>query len=296
MSKKLLCAVMLTLMVVCAFASCGGNDDVSGNTTHTHNYGEWETTKSATCTTEGAKERYCSCGEKQTASIAKLEHSYGEWETIKEATFAENGEKKRSCKCGSEELETLKFTSGTVTKAELVEYVSIACEKMVASDRLKVAAYYDGHCSWVSHKDYSNGTLKYYLADFDHYYFENWYTNENGYIKIIKNDAETYYTTLTKNDFESSLEDSNIDYIFFDIENKYAGIGNILSPQMTSITATAVGDKIRFVIEYADNYMAITSLVFENGFIKEMIQGESVIKFDCSESLEIPDISNMARK
>ena len=34
----------------------------SGKQPHVHNFGEWKTTKIATCTKEGAKERYCSCG------------------------------------------------------------------------------------------------------------------------------------------------------------------------------------------------------------------------------------------
>lgn len=295
MAKKLLCVVMLALTVVCALASCGGNDDVSGNATHTHNYGEWETTKSATCTAEGAKERYCSCGEKQTAGVAKLEHSYGEWETIKEATFAENGEKKRNCKCGNEEIETVKFTTGTVTKEAFVEYVSLACEKANESDKLKLGLYYDGDCQCVFQKDNSNGTLKYYESDFVHYYYENWYSNENGYIKIAKDHTETYYTTLTKDYFESYLAETNLS-ILFDVEHPYSSIGNMISRQMTSITATAEGDKVRFVVKYAEYSSEDETFVFENGFIKEIISGATEIKMDYSESLEIPDISNMTRK
>lgn len=295
MAKKLLCAVMLALTLVCALASCGGNEDSSGNSAHTHSYGEWETTKSATCTAEGAKERYCSCGEKQTATITKLEHSYGDWTTVKEATFAENGEKKRSCKCGSEELETVEFTSGTVTKEAFREYVSLACEKALASDKLKVSTHYDGNCQNVFQKDNSNGTLKYYEADFAHYYYENWYSNENGYIKITKNDTETYYTTLTKDYFESYLEESMIN-ILFDMEHPYGGIGSMISRQMTSITATAEGNKIRFVVKYAEYSSSETTFVFENGLIKEISDASSLVKIDYSESLEIPDISNMMHK
>ncbi len=42
---------------------------------HTHAYGEWKTTKQSTCTTTGTKERYCSCGNKESQSIAKADHS-----------------------------------------------------------------------------------------------------------------------------------------------------------------------------------------------------------------------------
>ena len=86
MTKKSLIVVVLMLVLVCALASCGGE--------HTHSYEEWETTKAATCTTEGIKERYCSCGEKQSATIPMTEHTYGEWEITKEATYTEAGRKK----------------------------------------------------------------------------------------------------------------------------------------------------------------------------------------------------------
>ena len=39
---------------------------------HIHSFEEWFVVKNATQTEEGIKERYCSCGEKQTATIAKL--------------------------------------------------------------------------------------------------------------------------------------------------------------------------------------------------------------------------------
>ena len=68
MATKLLCVIVLISTFVYVLASCNFIK-------HTHNYGEWEITKSATCTAEGSKERYCSCGEKQTAEISSLEHS-----------------------------------------------------------------------------------------------------------------------------------------------------------------------------------------------------------------------------
>ena len=49
MAKKLLCAIVLMLALVCVLASCIGTV-TENTTTHTHDYGEWETTKTATCT------------------------------------------------------------------------------------------------------------------------------------------------------------------------------------------------------------------------------------------------------
>ena len=43
---------------------------------HTHVFGEWTTVKAAACTEEGAEERVCECGEKETRTIAALGHNY----------------------------------------------------------------------------------------------------------------------------------------------------------------------------------------------------------------------------
>ena len=89
MKKKLLKILLLTLTLVCALTSCDFETSVATDqettqsgapdnqeTSHIHTFDEWEITKEATCTTEGSKERYCSCGEKQTATIAQKEHTY----------------------------------------------------------------------------------------------------------------------------------------------------------------------------------------------------------------------------
>lgn len=110
MAKKLLCIVALLLTVVFLLASCDNGDDAPNtpeNPAHTHSYGEWEIQKAATCTTEGSKDRYCSCGEKQTASISATGHSFGGWTTVKEPTQTETGTQERSCSCGEKETKTL---------------------------------------------------------------------------------------------------------------------------------------------------------------------------------------------
>ena len=82
-----------------------GNKSDAGNITfttkakeeHKHTWGEWTTTKEATCTTEGTKERTCVCGEKQTEVIPMTNHNWGEWETSKAATCTEDGLQVRHC-------------------------------------------------------------------------------------------------------------------------------------------------------------------------------------------------------
>ncbi|MBR5187642.1 MAG: hypothetical protein IKW18_04135, partial [Clostridia bacterium] len=41
---------------------------------HEHIFGEWTVTKNVTCTEDGAQERTCSCGEKETKSIKASGH------------------------------------------------------------------------------------------------------------------------------------------------------------------------------------------------------------------------------
>ena len=57
--KKLLCVLVMLSAICCALASCG----------HSHQYGEWETTKEYTCTEKGERVRYCECGAKQVRII-----------------------------------------------------------------------------------------------------------------------------------------------------------------------------------------------------------------------------------
>lgn len=112
MAKKFFSALALVLALVCVFALCDDNGDDSTpitpeNPTHTHAYGEWEIQKAATCTSEGSKDRYCSCGEKQTASISATGHSFGGWTTVKEASTTETGLKERTCSCGEKETQVV---------------------------------------------------------------------------------------------------------------------------------------------------------------------------------------------
>ena len=72
-----------------------------GQTEHTHKFGEWSTTKNATCNEDGVKTRYCDCGEKQSDVIPYINHTE---QTIpaKEATCSETGltEGKKCFYCG----------------------------------------------------------------------------------------------------------------------------------------------------------------------------------------------------
>ena len=64
---------------------------------HKHSYAS-AVTKAATCTTDGTKTFTCSCGDSYTEKIAATgSHTWGEWETIKEPTGTTNGTSQRKC-------------------------------------------------------------------------------------------------------------------------------------------------------------------------------------------------------
>ena len=103
------------------------NDDASEETSqepgvppHVHNFGEWEVIQNATCTATGSKDRYCSCGEKQTATIPVTEHTFGDWTVTQAPTKTDKGTEERSCSCGEKEIRDVDIlpTVTTVTRQE----------------------------------------------------------------------------------------------------------------------------------------------------------------------------------
>lgn len=69
--KKILVNLLAMLMCVSMFAltACDGDDD------HTHSYGSWSVTSSATCTTDGSRSKSCSCGDVITETIPATGHN-----------------------------------------------------------------------------------------------------------------------------------------------------------------------------------------------------------------------------
>jgi len=88
------------------------------NVTTSHKWGNWTTSKNATCTADGSKTRKCSvCGKSETQTIAKLGHSMSDW-TIKNATCTTDGSKTRSCTrngCTHKETQTIAKTNHKYT-------------------------------------------------------------------------------------------------------------------------------------------------------------------------------------
>ena len=86
---------MLVLIVTLALVACGDSDE------HTHT---WE---AATCITA----KTCSeCGI-ETGTVSTTNHNYGEWQTVKTVSCTENGIKKQTCSwCNNEKTETITAT------------------------------------------------------------------------------------------------------------------------------------------------------------------------------------------
>ena len=121
MMKTMKLALLVCLaLFACAlmFTACDSGNEVHGTTepeteAHVHSFGEWETTKNATCTLDGNKERYCSCGEKQVSSIPMTEHTFGKWDVVESATCTEQGVEARFCSCGEKETAVIAATGHT---------------------------------------------------------------------------------------------------------------------------------------------------------------------------------------
>ncbi|MBE6796720.1 MAG: CHAP domain-containing protein [Ruminococcaceae bacterium] len=75
------------------------SSEFSITTTGSHSYGNWSTTKAATCTAAGSKTRKCTgCTKTETASISALGHNYSSSYTVdKAATCTAAGSKSKHC-------------------------------------------------------------------------------------------------------------------------------------------------------------------------------------------------------
>lgn len=193
MFKKLSITFLFLLTLALALVSCEiPNLQIpQAQMPHTHTYGEWETVKSANCTQEGSKERYCICGEKQTAAIAMKEHEYGLWLVSKEATYDEYGIETRTCSCGKTETRSIpkkvEPTTTVLTRNQYIAEISEIFSNTTNQTNLKFKDKYDGGSDTYSY--YANGmdSLVYILADDGFEYVEMWVGKSgNEYLAFIK--------------------------------------------------------------------------------------------------------------
>lgn len=94
----LLLIFLVALLFNAVFTSCRNKNDLDvTNETHTHNYGEWQVLKLETCNSDGERERYCSCGEKQTATISSTGHDYIVHDKVPASCTIDGTEEYRTC-------------------------------------------------------------------------------------------------------------------------------------------------------------------------------------------------------
>ena len=93
--KKLFCFILISAFVVLTLASCGGdgggNPEEQNPPEHIHEYGEWQTRRSPTCTVTGRDVRYCQCGESQTRVTDLTSHVWKEATVFAPKTCTECG-------------------------------------------------------------------------------------------------------------------------------------------------------------------------------------------------------------
>lgn len=94
---RILPAILMIVVCVVAFAAC--NDE------HVHDWSEWTVEKVATCTEAGEEARSCSCGERETRTIAEAGHKCGA-ELTNAATLMQDGQKYKICSVCDERIVT----------------------------------------------------------------------------------------------------------------------------------------------------------------------------------------------
>ena len=80
--KKALVLLILSISLAICLTACdwqlafGWLTDCDEPIDHTHKFGKWSVTERPTSTKEGLQERICSCGERESKTIAKLPAGY----------------------------------------------------------------------------------------------------------------------------------------------------------------------------------------------------------------------------
>ena len=133
--NRLLASVLCFLMVVfcvVGLTACGGDDKCS------HQWGEWSTTKNATCTEAGSQERKCSeCGETETSTIAALGHDWNEATCSTPKTCKVCSATEGTASAHAYTVETVKdeaLKSAATSTSAAVYYKSCSCGAVSTND------------------------------------------------------------------------------------------------------------------------------------------------------------------
>ena len=172
----LICLVLFTCVLMFTACNVGLEGIIEGPTSgtsasetksHVHLFGEWTTTQAATCTKDGTRERYCTCGEKEFDTIT-ASHAW------QEATCLEA---KMCTTCGLTEGTALGHTTATGTCSRCNEGImpTITLPNTPISTSVKFS-------SSKTTMKITNITYEFYGDDIKFYYAgEKTYDNVSGY-------------------------------------------------------------------------------------------------------------------
>ena len=129
------------------------NKTVSTKVTVSHKWTAWNTTKKATCTTDGMQRRKCSvCGKTETKSITKTGHKWSKWTAISFNFKTKTVVKSRKCSsCGKTEKQTVKGIVTRYAGANRYETATAISAKMYTSaNTVIIASGMDYHDALVA--------------------------------------------------------------------------------------------------------------------------------------------------
>ncbi len=99
--KKYLSAALsliLTFILVFSLSACNKSGEETPKK-HIHNWGEWTTVKTSTCSEEGEAIRTCECGDTETHPLVMVAHSIDS-KVVTEPTCLAVGYTTYTCQCG----------------------------------------------------------------------------------------------------------------------------------------------------------------------------------------------------
>ena len=193
--KKILLTCLLLIAMVVSLAACGGKNNPPSNegnnneTPHTHSFDEWEVTAKPTCTKDGTKVRYCSCGEKQSEIAPMLDH------TPAKATI----ENKIEATCNTDgSYDEVVYCSVEACKEELSresKSVSALGHDFKITENVEATCLEDGHIYFECQRKNCSETKKQTLLSSGHYFGEDKVCDNCGYTEA-DNHIHSYTATI----------------------------------------------------------------------------------------------------
>ena len=233
MKKQKHLLIIAIIMIIALLSSC--NQTETPAPSHVHSWSEWTTTLEATCTKEGKQERSCSCGNKETKSVATVAHT----EVIIEAVAAT---------CEKE---------GT-TEGKLCSVCQIA---IVKQDVIPMVEhnFVDRFCSFCGCLGESEG-LRYSLSSDGTYYSVSKGTCTDANIVIPSS-----YNGLPIANIGDSAFDNYTSLTSITIPDSVTSIGNYAFLGCTSLTSITIPDSVTSIGDRAFRAcVSLTSVTIPN--------------------------------